>query len=63
METTLFEVKFNDGRLFKIFCSGKNQKKRFCQLADKLKNEIDSIKELSTGIHTISQFEIIINKA
>lgn len=61
METTLFEVKFYDGRKFKVFCYGKNQKKRFRDECQKLKNEIESITELSNGIYTISQFEKITN--
>lgn len=27
MKTTLFEVKLKDGRIFRVFCHGKNQKK------------------------------------
>lgn len=59
METTLFEVNFFDGRKFRVFCYGKSQIKRFIQFTNKLKNEIESITELSNGIHTISQFEKI----
>jgi len=59
METTLFEVKFYDGRKFMVFCYGKNQKNRFREFTLKLKNEIESIEELSNGIHTISEFEKI----
>ena len=29
METTLYEVGLLDGRKFRVFCRGKNQKKRF----------------------------------
>ena len=28
METTLFEVKFYDGRKFRVFCYGKKSKKQ-----------------------------------
>lgn len=59
METTLFEVNFYDGRKFRIFCYGKNQKNRFRDFSLKIKNEIESITELSNGIHTISEFEKI----
>ena len=59
METTLFEVKFFDGRIFRVFCYGKSQKKRFFNFANKLINEIESINELSNGIHTITEFEKI----
>jgi len=59
METTLFEVKFYDGRKFRVFCQGKNQIERFRQMTFKLKVEIESIEELSNGIHTIKEFEKI----
>jgi hypothetical protein len=61
MQTTLYEVRFFDGRVFRVFCRGKNQNKRFYIYTDKLKTEIESIIELSNGIHTISEFEQIIN--
>ena len=59
METTLYQVNFIDGRIYKVFCRGKNQKKRFrskignLTLVGKIKNVI----ELSNGIHTITEFE------
>lgn len=57
METTLFEVKFYDGRIYRVFCKGRNQIKRFREFTNKLKIEIESITELSKGIHEILEFE------
>ena len=59
METTLYEVKFYDGRKFRVFCYGKSQKTRFAIMVTKLANEIKSVNELSNGIHIISEFENI----
>lgn len=59
METTLFEVKFYDGRKFRVFCYGKNQKIRFKEFTKKIKKEIESVQVLTTGIHTIKEFEKI----
>lgn len=59
METTLFELKFHDGRIFRVFCKGKAQKTRFWMMHSKLKNEIESVEEISNGIHTITEFEKI----
>lgn len=59
METTLFELKLYDGRIFRIFCKGKNQHQRFLMMHSKLKNEIESLEEISNGIHTITEFEKI----
>ena len=59
METTLFEVKFFDGRKFRVFCRGRNQKERFKKFTQGIINEIESITELSNGIHTIKELEKI----
>ena len=63
MQTTIFEVKFYNGSVFNVFCSGKNQVQRFRIFAEKNKTEIETVKELVNGIHTITEFEkIITNK-
>ena len=59
METTLFEVKFYDGRIFKVFCKGKNQKKRFWMMHSNLIGSIKSVKKISNSINTITEFEKI----
>jgi len=59
MVTILFEVKFYNGNKFNVFCLGQAQVKRFLTFATTHKAEIESIKELINGIHTISQFEKI----
>lgn len=61
METTIFEVKFYDGRKFRVFCYGRNQKKRFAEATNKLKSQITTITEIVNGINTIEQFEKITN--
>jgi hypothetical protein len=57
METTLYQVTFNDDRIYRINCRGKNQKQRFKIQAQKLKTEIKSILEIANGIHNINEFE------
>jgi hypothetical protein len=59
METTLYNVTFFDGRTYRVFCRGKNQKQRFNNFTQKIKNEIESIAVITNGIHTISEFEKI----
>ena len=56
METTIYEVGFKDGRMFRVYCRGKNQKKRFNKVLSSLTN-LDTIKEITNGIHTIEEFE------
>lgn len=59
MITILYEVTFLDGRVFRIFCRGKNQQKRFWTLRNKLVNELKSVTEISKGIYTVKEFEDI----
>lgn len=59
METTLFEVKFYNGSLFNVFCSGKAQKKRFYLYIHKHVDKIEKWSEIVNGIHTITEFEKI----
>ena len=59
METTLFEVKFFDGRIFRVFCYGKSQKERFKKFTQGIKNEIETVTVISNDIHTITEFEKI----
>ena len=57
METTLYEVTFLDGRIFRVFCRGKNQKQRFKIHTEKLKEQIKEVMEITNGIHDIKEFE------
>lgn len=58
METTLYQIKFYDGRIFRVFCYGKNQKKRLNEKVLTLEH-VESVIELSNGIHTIAEFEML----
>lgn len=57
METTLFEIKLLDGRIFRVFCRGKNQKKRLSEKLLTLSDNLESVLNVSNGIHTIEEFE------
>ena len=59
METTLYQVNFIDGRIYRVFCQGKNQKKRFSSKIGRLSllGKIKDITEITNGIHTITEFE------
>lgn len=60
METTLFKVSFNDGRVFKIFCQNRNQKDRFIKSWNTVK-DISQCEVLENGIHKVKQWEKIIS--
>ena len=53
METVIFEIEFNDGRIFRVFCANRSQKRRVLRKRDNVK----SITEITRGIHTVSQYE------
>ncbi len=57
METTLYQVLFKDGRSYRVFCRGKNQKKRLQNKLNKLGEQVESTLMVSNGIHTITEFE------
>jgi hypothetical protein len=59
MQTTLFKVTFNDGRIYNINCIGSNQIKRFRIHVGKLKEQITKVEETEKGIHNIKDFETI----
>jgi len=55
METTLYKVSFDDGRVFKVFCANKAQKNRF--RATVTTGEAVTVEVLENGIHNIKQWE------
>jgi hypothetical protein len=59
METTLFEIKFYDGRKFNVFCANSSQINRFLKFINKHKDSIEYWKDTINGIHLITQFEKI----
>ena len=59
METTLYRVKFSDGREFRVFCANKSQKRRMHETARNLTGCSYQVEETINGIHTINQWEQI----
>ena len=60
METTLYKVTFNDGRIFKVFCANRHQKDRFFDSSIGIHNN-SKLETIENGIHTIKQWEQILN--
>lgn len=56
METTIFEVNFKDGSKYRIFCANRNQKQRFLQAYDKIKDQAE-VTDLLNGINNVNQWE------
>lgn len=61
MQTTLFEIKFYDGRKFNVFCANSTQINRFLKFVTKNINKIEYWKDTINGIHSIKDFEKITN--
>ena len=57
METTIFEVELLDGRTWRVYCANKNQKMRFVRTIPKMQDELKEIREITNGIHNISDWE------
>ena len=60
METTLYEVSFDDGRLFKVFCANRSQRQRFLKTMGQVTSS--QWRVLENGMHTIKQWEEIIKE-
>jgi hypothetical protein len=56
METIVYEIEFNDGRVFRVFCANSTQKKKVIQSYYKIADEIKEIKVITTGLHTADKF-------
>lgn len=61
METTLYKITFSDGRMFKVFAQNKSQKVRFLLSLQRLSVQPITVEPIENGIHTISQWEEIVN--
>jgi len=58
MQTGLYKIEFNDGRIFNVYCANYAQVERFNKLLIGLKN-VKEVSIISKGIHNIKQFEQI----
>jgi len=57
METIVYQIEFNDGRIFRIFCANSTQKKKVIESYCKIKDKVKEITTITTGIHTLKQYE------
>lgn len=60
METIIFQIEFNDGRIFRIFCANSTQKRKLINSYYKIKDKVKEITTITTGIHTLQQYEKLI---
>jgi hypothetical protein len=62
METIVFEIEFNDGRVYRVFCANSTQKKKVIESYYKIEDKVKNIKTITTGIHTTKQYLQFINQ-
>ena len=60
METIVFQIELKDGRVFRIFCANSTQKKKVIESYTKIKDKVKEITTITTGLHTVSQYEKIL---
>ena len=62
MSTTLFRIKFKDGREWRVFCANNNQAQRLFTTLENISFDYENeMSEITSGIHTIKQWEQIVN--
>lgn len=61
MSTAVLEIKFKDGRKYRIFCANANQQLKVRDMYhQELNGKVKSIKPITNGIHTVKQFKNMI---
>jgi len=60
METIVFQIELNDGRVFRIFCANSTQKNKVINSYYQIKDKVKEITTITTGIHTVQQYEKIL---
>jgi hypothetical protein len=57
METAVYQIELNDGRIFRIFCANSTQVRKVNQSYYKIKDKVKEFKTITNGINTVNQFE------
>ena len=60
METTVFEIELLDGRIFRVFCANSTQKRKALASFSSIKNKIKDKEVIASGVHTVKQWEQIV---
>ena len=60
MIQTIFQVSFNDGRIYRIACENTAQITRFNKARYKVRDNITHTSVKTNGIHTVKQWEQIV---
>jgi len=60
METIVFEIELNDGRIFRVFCANSKQKKDVIGSYNQIKEKVRVIRTITSGVHTTEQYKKLI---
>ena len=60
METIIYQIELNDGRIFRIFCASSKEKKDVINSYNAIKDKVKQITTITTGIHTTKQYKQIL---
>lgn len=61
METIVYQIELNNGRIFRVFCANSTQKKKVIESYHRIKDKVKEITTITTGIHTAQQYEKILS--
>lgn len=56
METGIFEIELNDGRIFRIFYGNSTQKNKVLTSYSQIKRHCKELRTITNGIHTTNQW-------
>lgn len=57
METSLYQMRFKDGRVYRIFCANRKQNVDMLRFINENKDQIVMREIAARGIHTMPQFK------
>lgn len=61
METIVFQIELEDGRVFRVFCANAKEKKKLInEHYHKFKNNLKEVKVITAGVHSMKDFEKIL---
>ena len=61
METIVYQIELNDGRVFRVFCANSTQKKKVIDSYYQIKDKVREIRTITTGVHTVPQYEKLLS--
>lgn len=61
METTLYEIKFKDGGVYKVYCANNTQYRKMIKSINDNNHKLESYAPIAKGITTQKDWSIVAN--